>query len=159
MAKDKKNSLSQQSGSQKKQKRRPEVPEPVKGESFVPDNYVEHAEEVMRKLLKYNPDRKWRPVTTTKIRNLFSLVVDICEEEEQRKESTLRDESIARLKRMYVRAVYEFGRDPATREFIEMSGLLEYLKNIQADRDKFIRFTRYMEALVAFHRYLGGREA
>ena len=60
---------------------------PVKVEE-VPENYVEQAENVMYDL------RNRRSITTTKIRNLFSLVVDICSEEELRTESTLQDKSV-----------------------------------------------------------------
>ena len=34
----------------------------------------------------------------------------------------------------------------------------EYIKGIQMNREKFIRFAHYMEALVAYHRYYGGRD-
>ena len=139
-------------------KQQDETSEPIEAKP-VPDDYVKQAETVMKKLRKPNPARKWKPVTTTKIRNLFSLVVDVCSEEERRSESTLRNESVARLKRMYVRAVYEFGRDDETKEFIKEAKLLEHLKWIENDRERLIRFTRYMEALIAFHRYFGGKEA
>ena len=36
--------------------------------------------------------------------------------------------------------------------------LLEYLKGINGKRESFIKFTQYMEALVAFHKFFGGRE-
>lgn len=130
------------------------TPKPIEAKP-VPNDYVEQAEKAMRELIK----QSGKPVTTTKIRNLFSLVVDICSEEELRAENTLQDKSVARLKRMYVRVVYESGRDDATKRFVETVELLEYLKDIGNDREKLIRFTRYMEALVAFHRYLGGKEA
>lgn len=145
-------------GGQGNTKQRDKTPKPIEAKP-VPDDYVMQAETVMRELRKPDPARKWKPVTTTKIRNLFSLVVDICSEEERCSESALRSESVAGLKRMYVRAVYEFGRDEATKEFIEKAKLLEYIKWIENDRERLIRFTRYMEALIAFHRYLGGKEA
>ena len=128
----------QKRGGQGKPKPQSKGPEPVKVEE-VPENYVEQAENVMYDL------RNRRSITTTKIRNLFSLVVDICSEEELRTESTLQDKSVARLKRMHVRVIYESGRDSGTKEFVN-------------DRKRLIRFTRYMEALVAFHRYFGGKE-
>lgn len=59
---------------------------------------------------------------------------------------------------MHVRVIYESGRDSGTKEFVEKTKLLEYLKWIGNDRKRLIRFTRYMEALVAFHRYFGGKE-
>lgn len=147
---------SKNNGGQGNQGQRSKMPEVVKAKP-IEENYVQKAEDLMRALL--DPDLKSKKITTTKIRNLFSLVVDVCGEEERRGENTLQDESVAKLKRMYVRAVYEFGRDEATREFIKKAELLEHLKWIENDREKLIRFTRYMEALVAFHRYLGGKEA
>ncbi len=71
-------------GGQGKPKPQSKGPEPVKVEE-VPENYVEQAENVMYDL------RNRRSITTTKIRNLFSLVVDICSEEELRTDSTLQD--------------------------------------------------------------------
>ena len=97
----------QKRGGQGKPKPQSKGPEPVKVEE-VPENYVEQAENVMYDL------RNRRSITTTKIRNLFSLVVDICSEEELRTESTLQDKSVARLKRMHVRVIYESGRDSGT---------------------------------------------
>lgn len=102
----------QKRGGQGKPKPQSKGPEPVKVEE-VPENYVEQAENVMYDL------RNRRSITTTKIRNLFSLVVDICSEEELRTESTLQDKSVARLKRMHVRVIYESGRDSGTKEFVE----------------------------------------
>ena len=52
------------------------------------------------------------------------------------------------------------GKDKAypMKDFISQSHLLEYLKGISTDRADLIRFAHYMEALVAFHRYFGGKE-
>ena len=53
---------------------------------------------------------------------------------------------------------YEGGRDSKVKDFIAKAYLLEYLKGIGSSRDDFIRFAHYMEALVAYHRFFGGRE-
>ena len=34
--------------------------------------------------------------------------------------------------------------------------VIEYLKDIGSSREKFIKYARYVEALVAYHRYFGG---
>ena len=45
------------------------------------------------------------------------------------------------------------------KDFITEAKLLAYIKDIGNEREKLIRFAHYMEALVAYHRYLiGGRE-
>ncbi len=129
----------------------------------VPENYVDEAERIMRALISSGTT-----VTTSKIRNLLSLVTDIYNDESIRTEDKLKPDSVVKLNLMRVRVAYEYGRDNGEsvgkdkvypmKEFITQAHLLEYLKGISTDRADLIRFAHYMEALVAFHRYLGGKE-
>ena len=129
----------------------------------VPENYVDEAERIMRALISSGTT-----VTTSKIRNLLSLVTDIYNDESIRTEDKLKPDSLVKLNLMRVRVAYEYGRDNGEivgkdkvypmREFITQAHLREYLKGISTDRADLIRFAHYMEALVAFHRYLGGKE-
>ena len=119
----------------------------------VPEDYVDEAERIMRSLMSQP-----KKVTTSKIRNLLSLVTDIYNEENIRTEEKLLPESIVKLNLMRVRVAYECGRDDTVKSFVAQTNLLEYLKGISTDRADLIRFAHYMEALVAFHRYLGGKE-
>ena len=137
----------------------------------VPENYVDEAERIMRALISSGTT-----VTTSKIRNLLSLVTDIYNDESIRTEDKLKPDSVVKLNLMRVRVAYEYGRDKGEsksrnkeegsgketvypmREFITQAHLREYLKGISTDRADLIRFAHYMEALVAFHRYLGGKE-
>lgn len=119
----------------------------------VPEDYVDEAERIMRSLMS-QPQK----VTTSKIRNLLSLVTDIYNTENIRTEEKLLPESIVKLNLMRVRVAYECGRDDTVKSFVAQTNLLEYLKGISTDRADLIRFAHYMEALVAFHRYFGGKE-
>lgn len=119
----------------------------------VPEDYVDEAERIMRSLMSGG-----KTVTTSKIRNLLSLVTDIYNEENIRTEEKLRPESVVKLNLMRVRVAYECGRDDTVKSFVVRTNLLEYLKGISTDRADLIRFAHYMEALVAFHRYFGGKE-
>ena len=129
----------------------------------VPENYVDEAERIMRALISSGTT-----VTTSKIRNLLSLVTDIYNDESIRTEDKLKPDSVVKLNLMRVRVAYEYGRDNGEsvgkdkvypmREFITQAHLREYLKGISTDRADLICFAHYMEALVAFHRYLGGKE-
>lgn len=129
----------------------------------VPENYVDEAERIMRALISSGTT-----VTTSKIRNLLSLVTDIYNDESIRTEDKLKPDSVVKLNLMRVRVAYEYGRDNGEsvvkdkvypmKEFITQAHLREYLKGISTDRADLIRFAHYMEALVAFHRYLGGKE-
>lgn len=129
----------------------------------VPENYVDEAERIMRALISSGTT-----VTTSKIRNLLSLVTDIYNDESIRTEDKLKPDSVVKLNLMRVRVAYEYGRDNGEsvgkdkvypmKDFISQAHLREYLKGISTDRADLIRFAHYMEALVAFHRYLGGKE-
>ena len=119
----------------------------------VPEDYVDEAERIMRSLMSGG-----KTVTTSKIRNLLSLVTDIYNEENIRTDEKLRSESVVKLNLMRVRVAYECGRDDTVKTFVAQTKLLEYLKGISTDRADLIRFAHYMEALVAFHRYFGGKE-
>ena len=129
----------------------------------VPENYVDEAKRIMRALISSGTT-----ITTSKIRNLLSLVTDIYNDESIRTEDKLKPDSVVKLNLMRVRVAYEYGRDNGEsvgkdkvypmKEFITQAHLREYLKGISTDRADLIRFAHYMEALVAFHRYLGGKE-
>ena len=129
----------------------------------VPENYVDEAERIMRALISSGTT-----ITTSKIRNLLSLVTDIYNDESIRTEDKLKPDSVVKLNLMRVRVAYEYGRDNGEsvgkdkvypmKEFITQAHLRKYLKGISTDRADLIRFAHYMEALVAFHRYLGGKE-
>ena len=129
----------------------------------VPENYVDEAERIMRALISSGTT-----VTTSKIRNLLSLVTDIYNDESIRTEDKMKPDSVVKLNLMRVRVAYEYGRDKGEsvgkdkvypmKDFISQAHLLEYLKGISTDRADLIRFAHYMEALVAFHRYFGGKE-
>lgn len=129
----------------------------------VPENYVDEAERIMRALISSGTT-----VTTSKIRSLLSLVTDIYNKENTSTEDKLQSDSVVKLNLMRVRVAYEYGRDNGEsvgkdkvypmKEFITQAHLREYLKGISTDRADLIRFAHYMEALVAFHRYLGGKE-
>ena len=115
----------------------------------VPENYVDEAERIMRALISSGTT-----ITTSKIRNLLSLVTDIYNDESIRTEDKLKPDSVVKLNLMRVRVAYEYGRDNGEsvgkdkvypmREFITQAHLREYLKGISTDRADLIRFAHYM---------------
>ena len=54
--------------------------------------------------------------------------------------------------------MYEAGREKSVKNFIEETGILDVIKNAKKDKESYLLFSRYMEALVAFHRYYGGED-
>lgn len=130
-----------------------EQPAPIQARP-IPVDYVDEAERVMQRLL----EDRGIGITTSKLRGFLSLVTEIYNVENLRTEPNLLPESQVKLMRVRVRVVYDAGRENAVMRFVKEARLLEYLKGIGGSRDSMIRFAHYMEALVAYHRYLGGKE-
>lgn len=120
--------------------------------------YVDQAENVICRL-ETNKD-KWgntQWITTSKIRNLLAMSADLYNEV-LGKEEVLSEEMSSRIDYLRVRFIYECGREPLVKKFVEEAKLIEALKEIQGSRKRFILFNRYLEALVAYHRYYGGKD-
>lgn len=125
-------------------------------------NYVEKAEKTILYLknLKDNRGRNVQMVTTSKLRNLLAMTSDIYNEVLSLNQEKLSDEICGRIDYLKVRFLYEVGRDTErkVREFVEQAQIIECINEINGSRKNFILFSRYMEALVAYHKYYGGRD-
>lgn len=128
----------------------------MKTEELRSDNYADLAERAMMKLKKEKEaDRRLKLVTTSKIRNLLSMIADIYNEILDKPEEELNERTKDRIAYLRVRFVYESGREQSVKHFVETAGILEYLKQINGKRSAFILFSRYMEALVAYFKFFG----
>ena len=122
--------------------------------------YVDQAEKVILRL-KEKKDargRSIRMVTTSKIRNLLAMTADIYNEVLNQQGSDLSDDCRERIEYLRIRFVYEAGREPSVKSFVEEAGILPILKEIGKEKKNYILYNRYMEALVAFHKYHGGKD-
>lgn len=123
-------------------------------------NYVDMAEKVIIRL-KNKKDRKGRNipmVTTSKLRNLLTMTADIHNEVMSQTEEKLEDHITSRIEYLRVRFLYEAGREDSVRDLVEEAEIIPFLKGINGNRENYLLFSKYMEALVAFHKYHGGRE-
>lgn len=122
------------------------------------ETYVEKAEKVIKELSK-NVDKrgntKW--ITTSQIRNLLAMSADIYNDVVVSSEK-LSPELTSRIDYLRVRCVYEAGRTPVVKDFIEKAQILNILAEVKGSRENFILFNHYMEALVAYHRFNKGKD-
>jgi len=112
------------------------------------------------KVLKTKKNQRGKPIgllTVSQIRNLLAMSADILNEVLEYPEENLSEELLDRVSYLTVRFYYEAGRDEKVKSFIETANLLPFLKGIQT-RKQYIRYYQYMEALVAFHKYHGGKD-
>lgn len=119
-------------------------------------NYVDVAERVILALKEENNDRL--ALTTSKIRGLLSMTASIYTDVQRNRSETLSEELQSRVQYLRMRVAYEAGRDPVVKKFVIKAELLEQLSSIRADKERLLLFCRYMEALVAYHRYHGGND-
>ena len=124
------------------------------------DSYVDIAEKAIKKLSgEKNKNGKPIPlVTTSKIRNLLAMTADIYNEVVNSKEETLSSELIGRINYMKIRFIYEAGREPKVRRIVEEADILSHLDEINGSRKQYILFSHYMEALVAYRKFYGGKD-
>ena len=125
------------------------------------ENYVDKAEQTIKKLAeKVNPrtGKRVQMVTTSKIRNLLAMTSDIYNEVMVSKDENLSQDLKARIEYLRVHFVYEAGREKTVKDLVDEAGIIDILKSLNGTRTDYILFSRYMEALVAFHKYYGGKD-
>lgn len=116
--------------------------------------YVAQAEKV---ILEMNKNKN--KITTTKIRSILRMLNQLQREAVQRQKEELDEEFQSSLQYYKMRCVYEAGRDPTgVKVFMERSQLITLVDWIGSSKNNFLLYCHYVEALVAFHRYYGGKD-
>lgn len=123
---------------------------------------------VVHEIKSYNGDRRNAPkmITTSQIRKFLAAVnavsnkVSIYKSQNQGIKE-LSDDLTAEVKYLQVPLVYQAGRDSRDRsvkDFVSKTRMIEKINVIGSDLKKFEEFAKYVEALVAYHKYYGGKE-
>lgn len=123
------------------------------------DTYVKEAENVIQSLAQ-NKDQRGNPkmITTSQIRNLLAMTADIYNEVQMTMGDELTEQVRGRINYLKIRFVYEAGRDTRLmKSFVEKAKILQCIDEIKCKSD-FILFNHYMEALVAYHKFYGGKD-
>ncbi|MGF0103813.1 type III-A CRISPR-associated protein Csm2 [Ligilactobacillus ruminis] len=134
---------------------------------FNQKDYVKCAEDVIKYLEKEefsvitNPKRGSRDtLTTSAIRNILSSTSEIYDMVRAQGPEAVRDK-LAYLK---VKLIYQSGRNAAVKRFVKVSKLIQALDRLERyyqkpdEKAMIILFCRYMEALVAYFKYHGGKD-
>lgn len=124
------------------------------------ENYVELAEKAIKKICS-EKDRMGRPVspvTTSKIRNLLAMTADIYNDVVNSQDEKLSRDIIGRINYMKIRFIYEAGREAKVKTLVAEADILAHIEEIKDSRTQYILFSRYMEALVAYRKFYGGKD-
>ena len=124
--------------------------------TVIDDDYVKQAERVISGL----PKNRFGDfdLTTTQLRILLSLTAQLFDETQQSTAPTLPRPLQEKVQYLRVRFVYQSGREPKVKAFVQNAKLLEALEDIGDSRDKLLQFCRYMEALVAYKKFLDPKD-
>lgn len=119
------------------------------------ENYVDKAQKVIEILAKNINEM----VTTSKLRKLLSMTSDIYNDVLLCRNDKLDSSIVERINYLRIRFLYEAGRNRRdVGKFVEKAEILNCLAEIQGSKKRFILFNRYMEALIAYHKYYGGKD-
>lgn len=120
------------------------------------ENYVSQAEAVIKRLIDENGKNKI--LTTSKIRKLLAMISDMYTKAKRLKSNTLNSDLLTKLQYFKMHTVYEAGRESSVKKFVEEAQITNQIDKIKTDKEKLILFCHYMEALVAYRKFLGGRD-
>jgi len=136
------------------------------------ENYLDHAEKVIKDLKAENA-----MITTSQIRNILSNISDIYNVVQRTKHSgDLPSEVRSKIRELTMHCYYAAGREEKVKKFFLRSSLFMNLKGILeasseankeipetlrkvGEKERFLLLHKYMESLVAFHRFYGGKDS
>ncbi len=122
-------------------------------------NFAEQAEKVIQSMVETNKrGEKVIRLTTSKIRNLLSMTNVLYNRARQKKNETLDEDMLKDIQYLKMRFAYESGREKDVKEFVEKAGIMSHIDAIGKSRENLLLFCNYVESLVAYHRFYGGKD-
>ena len=136
------------------------------------ENYLDHAEKVIKEL-----QAESAMITTSQIRNILANISDIFNVVQRAKHSgDLPSEVRSKIRELTMHCYYAAGREDKVKKFFLRSSLFMNLKGILeassetnkempetlrnvGEKERFLMLHKYMESLVAFQRFYGGKDS
>ena len=115
-------------------------------------NYVDKAEDIVKNKLGRD---KWNNIqlTTNQIRNVLDLTNELYDMIRTSSEEKLSEEVMTHIQYVRMKIVYAAAKDAPVRDLVDKSGLVDELKAVGNSRSNLLLFCKYMEALVAYHKF------
>ena len=135
---------------------------------FMAFDIIEEAEKAIKSLRKLRPTRKDPnrlviELTTSQIRKFLTAVNSLKNKIDVYKinhlnEDVLSDDLVMEVKFLRVNILYQAKKNDNVKEFIAKARIEKRINEIGDSIANFNKFYKYVEALVAFHKYYGGRD-
>lgn len=118
--------------------------------------YVKQAEEVIGKIAR--TPKGMIKLKTNKIRNMLTLMNELYAMAKSDNSTKLNEDVQSRVQYTKMKLIYEAGRDNDVKDIVNKSELLEYLDSIGDSMEQLMLVCRYMEALVAYHKFYAPKD-
>ena len=95
------------------------------------EHYVDRAEKAIKKLIIVDKNGRAKiNLTTSKIRNILSLVSDLYNDAQRYRSEELSEDLYNRVQYLKMRMAYEAGRENTVKDFLEAADLLKEINKI-----------------------------
>ncbi len=129
-------------------------------------NFVDVAEDVIKKIKSEMDKKMCNDLSTSKIRNILAMIAEIYKYViSDSGENSISSEINSKLQYFKIRCYYEIGRDreqagkkiSSVEMLFENSNILDLIKDIN-NKKRVINYYHYFESLIAWHKYYIGKE-
>ena len=121
-------------------------------------NFADQAEKVIQSMIEDKKGNSRIRLTTSKIRNLLAMTNVLYNHARQKKNEVLDEDLLRDIQYLKMRFAYESGREPDVKAFVEKAEIMQHINRIGKSREKLLLFCNYIESLVAYHRFFGGKD-
>ena len=127
------------------------------------EDIIKKAEDfVLNKLSEPNrndPSKKEIKITTSQIRKFLSGV-NLIQNKMNDEGEILSDETVNEIKYLKIKLAYQAGREKSRENKIKVlyDNLVPEIDNIGNNKKRFLEFSKYIEAIVAYHKFYGGKD-
>ena len=99
-------------------------------------------------------------ITSTKIRSILQMINRIYNSVVSTAKEELSENQLADLAYTKVKIAYECGREETVDDFVKRTGIMEPIDQIvkSKKKDDFLLYCRYVESLVGYFKYYGGKD-
>ena len=122
-------------------------------------NFADQADKVIQSMIEIDKrGNKHIRLTTSKIRNLLAMTNVLYNHARQKKNEVLDENLLHEIQYLKMRFAYESGREKDVEIFVKKAEIMQHINAIGQSREQLLLFCNYMESLVAYHRYHGGKD-
>lgn len=123
-------------------------------------NFADQAEKVIKSLIRTNNrsgKQELKP-SNSQIRNLLELTTNLYNHARKEKTDVLSTDIQSDIQYAKMKFAYAAGRDKDVKNFVEKADLMNKINAIKDSKAELMLFCKYMESLVAYHRFHGGSD-